>query len=329
MYPILETKRLILNPLQESDFDDMFKLASNPIVIATMEGEVQGDPNAYKKELMKDVKRGEYLIIRLKETDGFIGFIAIHQYMNKRKHVIDYSQIWTALLPEYWGHGFCTEASNKLLHFAFLGIKTPLIYANQFCTNPAAGRVLKKCGFSYYRTLKMENEPYDQYRYFKEDYIMNNDIDIADAINIYDYTFLYLQKSPYNYDNPIRKIEGIKYVKEPTGYLCGQSCIAMLADVSVDEVIDVMETDKGTSVAAIDEALTYYGFKHAKTRKRFKADTILPDICILSLQLPGYGHWSLYYKGTFYDPEFGVLRECPTNASLDYYWEIYDQTPIP
>jgi len=95
----------------------------------------------------------------------------------------------------------------------------------------------------------------------------------------------------------------------------------MLAKVSIDEVIDVIGHDKGTSVAEIDSALTWYGIKHGK-RQRCAEDAILPDICILSLKLPGYGHWSLYYKGKYFDPEFGVLNVCPPNAKLNHYWEI-------
>jgi hypothetical protein len=168
----------------------------------------------------------------------------------------------------------------------------------------------------------MNNKPYDQYRYFKDDYIKDNPLK-ADTKNPYNYTYT-LRESLYGYKNPIRKIDGIKYIKEPTGYLCGQSVIAMLADVSVDEVIEVMQTDKGTSVSAIDEALAYYGFKHSKSRKRYYESVNLPDICILSLQLPGYGHWSLYYQGTFYDPELGILNELPSKAKLCYYWTIFN-----
>lgn len=38
----------------------------------------------------------------------------------------------------------------------------------------------------------------------------------------------------------------IKYIKQPTEYLCGQACVAMIANASVDEVIQVMQNDKGT-----------------------------------------------------------------------------------
>jgi len=322
MYPVLETARLLLKPLCEDDFDNMFKLDSDSVVVVTMEHDIQNDKTKYRTDFIDAVTGGEYLSIRKKETDDFIGYIGIHQYVNKAKAAIRYSQMWTAILPEYWGHGYCTEATRKLLHFAFFGVKTPWICANQFCDNPAAGKVLKKCGFSYYATYKMKNKPYDQYRYTIDNYVNNIANSATENEEYRDYVFQ-IKKSPYNYDNPIRKVHDIKYIKEPTGYLCGQSVVAMLADVSVDEVIDVMGTDKGTSVQEVNDALAYYGIKHAKTRKKYIDGTVLPDLCILSLKLPGYGHWSLYYNGIFYDPEFGVLKECPKNAKLCYYWELY------
>lgn len=115
----------------------------------------------------------------------------------------------------------------------------------------------------------------------------------------------------------------IRYIKQPTGYLCGQSCVAMLANVSVDEVIILMNNDKGTSKKEIADALTYYGIEHAKTMTKADNTTTLPDICILKLLLPGYGHWALYYKGIYYDPEFGVLECCYYKAKIQYYLEIY------
>lgn len=36
----------------------------------------------------------------------------------------------------------------------------------------------------------------------------------------------------------------IKYIKQPTEYLCGQVCVAMIANVPVDDVIQVMHNDK-------------------------------------------------------------------------------------
>ena len=44
MYPVLETKRLVLKPLQKDDFDNMFKIASNSKIIETMEWDLWNDP---------------------------------------------------------------------------------------------------------------------------------------------------------------------------------------------------------------------------------------------------------------------------------------------
>ena len=318
MYPILETKRLILKPLQKEDFDNMFKIASDFKIVETMEWGLWNDPKKYKNEFIEQVNSGAYFTIHKKTTDDFLGFYILCNYIDTKKSKIKYSQLVTALLSKYWNHGFCTEVTEKILHFAFVGIKTPWICANLFLTNHAAGKVLQKCGFSY--CPKIEKGLHGQYRYTLDDYIKNNSIDISKDENIYNYIFP-IKRSPYSYEKPIRKINSIKYIKEPTGYLCGQSVIAMLANASVDEVIDVIGHDKGTSVADLDSALTWYGIKHGK-RQKCTDDAILPDICILSLKLPGYGHWSLYYKGTYYDPEFGVLKKNPPNAKLNHYWEI-------
>ncbi len=49
----------------------------------------------------------------------------------------------------------------------------------------------------------------------------------------------------------------INYIKQPNDYLCGQACVAMLAGVTVEEVISVMNNDKGTGKKDIERALNY------------------------------------------------------------------------
>jgi hypothetical protein len=31
----------------------------------------------------------------------------------------------------------------------------------------------------------------------------------------------------------------------------------------------------------------------------------------------------IYYKGIYYDPEFCILKECPSQAKIFQIWEIY------
>lgn len=49
---------------------------------------------------------------------------------------------------------------------------------------------------------------------------------------------------------------------------------------------------------------------------------ILPNICVLDLELPSYSHWSLYFNGKYYDPEFGILDKCTENSTIKRFLEI-------
>lgn len=123
-----------------------------------------------------------------------------------------------------------------------------------------------------------------------------------------------MNNSIYSTANPIRLIDAITYRKQPTMATCGQACVAMLADVEVAEVCKVMDNDSSTTYENIAASLDYYGFRHRLRKDKPKN---LPDICILRVQFPDYGHSVLYYKGTYYDPEFGVLDDCHPGGIID------------
>ena len=68
-------------------------------------------------------------------------------------------------------------------------------------------------------------------------------------------------------------VKEIRYVQQPAESLCGQACVAMIADVSVDEVIRAMDNDQATGKKDIERALAHYGIQQAKTMT--KADNRL------------------------------------------------------
>jgi hypothetical protein len=243
-----------------------------------------------------------------------IGVMLLYPVINKNKGTLRYCNIKTAIHHDYQNKGICTEATEKLLHFAFFGMISPAVFADQLGNNPAAGAVLKKCGFTHKFTYDCP-----QYWYDRKDYLKNTEL--SPDKNIYDYTFT-ITKSPYSYAAPIRKIDNIKYIRQPTGYLCGQAVIAMLAGVKVDEVVDILQNDKGISDAELKTALKWYGLKLAVNKRTKYEGGELPECAILGVKLPGYGHWSLYYMCKFYDPEFGVSDELHENAVLRFYYEV-------
>ena len=53
------------------------------------------------------------------------------------------------------------------------------------------------------------------------------------------------------------------------------------------------------------------GITYSDERKEARGREELPKCALLSLETPRCWHWSLYYDGTFYDPEHGVLDDFP------------------
>ena len=115
----------------------------------------------------------------------------------------------------------------------------------------------------------------------------------------------------------------IHYIQQPTEYLCGQACVAMIANVSVDDVIRVMNNDQATGKKDIERALDHYGIRQAKTMTKVDNDTPLPPVCILKVLLPRYRHWVLFYHGTYYDPEFGLMDGLYYKAKIQAYLELF------
>jgi len=118
-------------------------------------------------------------------------------------------------------------------------------------------------------------------------------------------------------------VKEIQYIRQPTEYLCGQACVAMIADVPVGDVIRVMNNDQSTGKKDIERALEYYWIRQAKTMTKADNNTPLPPVCILKVVLPRYSHWVLYYHGKYYDPEFGLMDRLYSKAKIQSYLELF------
>ena len=95
----------------------------------------------------------------------------------------------------------------------------------------------------------------------------------------------------------------IRYIHEPTDLQCGQAVLAMALDKTVDEIIKFLGNDISDERCSVVD----------------KND--LPKMCLLSLETPRCWHWSLFYNGTFYDPEHGIMDDFP-ESNRRYYWKL-------
>lgn len=68
----------------------------------------------------------------------------------------------------------------------------------------------------------------------------------------------------------------MELIMQPTFSTCGQACIAMIANKSIEEVIKDMKTDGPTSIGQLIEMLDFYGIKHAERNKRISKRILYP-----------------------------------------------------
>lgn len=116
-------------------------------------------------------------------------------------------------------------------------------------------------------------------------------------------------------------VESVKHIYEPNPLACGQAVLAMLAGVDVQEIFDLVKTEKETTLKDMKAALTALGISYNENRVEVREKKDLPRVALLSLETPKCWHWSLFFNGVFYDPEYGVCDEFPP-SNRRYFWEI-------
>lgn len=111
------------------------------------------------------------------------------------------------------------------------------------------------------------------------------------------------------------------HIFEPNPLACGQAVLAMLTDRPVEEIIKVVGTERETTLRDMFRILDLYGIEYQREKHEVTTKEKLPNICMLSLETPKCWHWSLYFNGVFYDPEYGVLGDFPP-SNRRYYFKI-------
>lgn len=128
------------------------------------------------------------------------------------------------------------------------------------------------------------------------------------------------QNSPYSLENPIRKIDSMNVIIQPEDGLCGQTCVAMLAGVTIDDVSKVMDCGvwKAT-MGHVISALNYYGIDHADVITFTQGkDAVLPKCCVMMEKMGRFCHYLVHYDGKFYDSNLGVIQEYDMSKLLGY-----------
>lgn len=321
--PLLETERLFLVPWSAEFAHDLLDFASNPAVALPADWKIHTSRAQAERTVARlaSANRFEWALV---PKDGFsrglpraVGGIGL--YPAKLRGFTRAFGVGYLLAEEFWGMGLCAEAVRKIAHYVFLGLDADALCASHRVENPRSGRVIEKCGFTRYGLCPKDKPDAPRtkllYAMTREEFAAKSGY--GEEVFGLDVYRVKTRPEPRAVDS-----EKINYIAQPHAYQCGQACVAMLAGVSTAEAAWAMNEDFGTSDEDVAKGLDYYGIPHANLRKPCFSPGELPELCIISLALPGYGHWSLYARGKFYDPEFGVSDRLPDGARLCYDWKI-------
>ena len=145
----LETDRLVLRRTVKSDIDEFFFIQPNPNIRRYLGTNRLGDDLEKNRKYFNEEKYNElnyyrWTIVR-KEDNKILGCIYLNIHDEKARTAgIDY---W--IREDAWGNGYTTEASRKVLNFAFDTLNINRIESCGGKDNPGTYKVMEKIGLKY------------------------------------------------------------------------------------------------------------------------------------------------------------------------------------
>ena len=145
------TERLILTEITWDDLEDIHNLHSifevdefNTLGLPKDIEETRQNVKPFIEAKEKNPQSKYTWNIKTIETNSFVGLIGISLSNDKFK----IGEIFYKLLPEYWGNGYATEVSRKIIEIGFETFKLHRIEAGCAIKNTKSIRVLEKIGMT-------------------------------------------------------------------------------------------------------------------------------------------------------------------------------------
>ena len=151
---MLETKRLILRPWQESDAESLYEYAKDPNVGPPAGWPPHTDVENSRILIRNVLSAPETYAVCLKDGKA-IGSIGLKQKgytdMTDRD---DECELGYWIGKPFWGQGLIPEAARELLRYAFEALNMRAVWCGYYDGNEKSHRVQQKLGFVYHHTTQ-------------------------------------------------------------------------------------------------------------------------------------------------------------------------------
>lgn len=174
----LETERLILRELRESDIDGIFELDSNEKVheylgknpIKTKEQALTNIQ--FIRTQYKELGIGRFACIE-KASGDFIGWSGLKFNTGEKEKLNghqDFIDIGYRFIPKYWGKGYGYESAVACLEFGFNQMNYNTIYGAADVDNIGSNKILSKIGLQFVNEFTYKDVKVNWYKLNKSSY---------------------------------------------------------------------------------------------------------------------------------------------------------------
>lgn len=115
--PTLETERLVIRPLAETDRDGLFAIASDPMVWEQHPAHDRWRRQVFDALFDEGMASGGALVITDKASGRILGSTRYDRFDPEEGGKVEIG--WTYLAPASWGKGINPEAKRAMLAYAF------------------------------------------------------------------------------------------------------------------------------------------------------------------------------------------------------------------
>lgn len=151
----MQTDRLLLRPLKQSDFAFIFDLVNTKQWLANIgDRNVRSvaDAQLYIQRILANPNI-RYCIFETNDQNIPIGIITLI-----KRDYLTHWDLGFALLPAYTGQGFALEASNAVLKYLSKDTNVTKLFAITLPENSSSVNLLTKLGFSFEKELARDGE---------------------------------------------------------------------------------------------------------------------------------------------------------------------------
>lgn len=172
----IETERLLLREVAETDENDLFEMDSDPAVHRFIEQKpVQSIEDIRKVIKMLKAQYRENGIARWavvdKSTEECIGWAGLKYFDQPLNNHINFYELGYRFKQKHWGKGFATESAIAILDYGFKQLAIDSIFAITDPGNLKSKKVLGKLGFEHREVFDYEGDLTDWFELKKQNWL--------------------------------------------------------------------------------------------------------------------------------------------------------------